>query len=190
MNTFESYPPATGDPANLGFAAAPASIVLSGSGVSKFAPSGEQGTQGGNVYTVTLSSPAVGSPNNPTTVTLDFALYNGEFPSVALHSSPKTFTAVSLNAESTTALGTQESYPAPKATVGEIATVGSVTNNADGTGSVVVSAQNQGQAVIEIQYPAFGNGDQNYVGAGSGSPSLPMQNNSVAAQLIVNVVNQ
>ena len=120
-------------------------------------------------------------------VTLDFALYNGAIPAVALSASPRTFTAASYNAKPTSAAGTQESYPAPNTTFGEIATVGSVTNNGNGTGSVVVTAQQAGQAIVEIQYPTFGNSETNYVGAGSGSPSLALQNDNIYAQLLVNV---
>ena len=180
MSVQESYPSAT---SGVGI---PAFVELSGSGVSNANPETPSGSLvgGNNTYKVTLSLSSAGGHSS--TVSVTGTLF--DLAGSAQGSSPKTFTAVSYNAEPTSSSGTQESYPVPNATVGQVATVGSVTNAGNGTCSFTTTAQHEGQAVVELQYPAFGNGETNYFGAGSGSPSLPLQNDNIYSQILVQVV--
>ena len=180
MSTQESYPTAT---SGLGI---PAFIELSGSGVSNANPETPSGALvgGNNTYEVTLSLSSAGGHSSTVSVTAElFDLAGTE------QLSPQTAFANSYNAQPTSSSGTQESYPVPKATVGQVATVGSVTNAGSGTFSATVTAENEGQAVVEFAYPAFGN-SVGSIGSGpvSGSNTLNWPKNMIYAQLLVNVV--
>ena len=181
MSTQESYPTAT---SGLGI---PAFIELSGSGVSNANPETPSGALvgGNNTYEVTLSLSSAGGHASNVSVTA--ALY--DLGANEQTSSPQTAYANSYNAEPTSYSGTIESYPAPKAQVGEVATVGSVTNSDSGSFSATVTAENEGQAVVEFAYPAFGN-SVGSIGSGpvSGSNTLNWPKNMIYAQLLVNVV--
>jgi len=186
LGTQESYPTATTG------GGIPAWISLSGTGIANANPetSAANGvTAGGNnTYKVTLSLTAAGGNASSVAVTAQLV----DNLNVNQTSSPGTPEANSYNANPVLASGTQESYPAPNATVGEVATVGAVTNNSNGTFSATVTAQNKGQAVVEFEYP-FG---ANTAGTIAGGHSDGVYNtsgfvwpkNQVYAQLLVTVV--
>ncbi len=182
-NVQESYPSATSG-------VAVASVLeLSGTGVSNASPQTQPAgaVRGGglNTFAVTLSLSSAGGHSTTVTVTGQITDSAGTNQT----SSTGTFQANSYNAYPTTSAGTQESYPAPVTTVGQVATVGAVTNNADGTCSFVVTAQHEGQAVVELEYPAFTN-KAGTIQAGNvaSSPTLTWPINHIYSQLLVSVV--
>ena len=177
----ESYPTQT---TGLGI---PAFVTLTGTGVSNANPETPSGSLAGgnNTYQVTLSLSSAGGHSSTVSVTAHLKDLGGN----AMASSPKTPQANSYNAQPTTSSGTQESYPVPNATVGQVATVGSVTNNGDGTFSATITAQHEGQAVVEFAYPAFGNGEGTISsGPVNGTNQLTWPNDMVYSQILVNVV--
>ena len=181
MSVQESYPTQT---TGLGI---PAFIELSGTGIVNANPETPSGALvgGNNTYEVTLSLSSAGGHSS--TVSVTAALY--DLGATEQTSSPQTAYANSYNAYPTSSSGTQESYPTPRATIGEVATVGSVTNSGSGSFSATVTAENEGQAVVEFAYPAFGN-SVGSIGSGpvSGSNTLNWPKNMIYAQLLVNVV--
>lgn len=175
MSTQESYPtPTTG----LGKALF---VELSGKQVTNANPESPSGALvgGNNTYKVTLS---VANSNATTgvygSVAITASLYDlaGSFQSIS-----GSVTAVSFNFLPTASSGTQESYPVPNATVGAVASVGSVTYSGS-VASAVISPLNPGQAVVEFEYPFAGNGE------GLIGGSLPLQNDMVYAQILVQVI--
>ena len=183
LGTQESYPAATSG------AGIPSWISLSGTGIANANPesSAPNGvTAGGNnTYAETLSLSSAGGHASSVEVTAQLVDNLNANQSV----SPQTPEANSYNAYPTSSSGTQESYPTPRATIGEVATVGSVTNSGSGSFSATVTAENEGQAVVEFAYPAFGN-SVGSIGSGpvSGSNTLNWPKNMIYAQLLVNVV--
>jgi hypothetical protein len=173
-DTQESYPlPTTGK-------GKPLFIKLTGIGVSNANPETPSGTLvgGNNTYKVTLSVANSISAGASATVAITASLYDlaGTFQSVS-----GSVTALSYNALPTSFSGTIESYPAPKAQVGAVASVGAVTYSAS-AGVATITPLNPGQAVVEFDYPFGGNGE------GLIGGSLPQQNDAVYSQVLVTVV--
>jgi len=174
-DTQESYPLPTNGIGKALF------VKLSGRGVTNANPETPSGTLvgGNNTYQVTLS---VANSNATTgvygTVVITASLYDlaGSFQSIA-----GSVTAISYNFLPTASSGTQESYPAPNATVGAVASVG-VVSYAGSVATAVISPLNPGQAVCEFEYPFAGNGE------GLTGGSLLQQNDMVYAQILVNVI--
>lgn len=179
----ESYPTPTN-----GVAVASV-LTLSGTGITNASPqtvpAGSISGGGRNTYQVTLSLTSAGGHSTSVAVTGQIKDSAGTNQT----SSTGTFQANSYNAYPTTSSGVQESYPVPNATVGQVATVGAVTNNADGTCSFTVTAQHEGQAVVELAYPAFTNGAGTIqAGNVASSPTFTWPKNLIYAQLLTNVV--
>jgi hypothetical protein len=175
-DTQESYPLPTNGIGKALF------VKLSGKQVTNANPEQSSGALvgGNNTYKVTLS---VANSNATTgvygTVAVTASLYDlaGTFQSIA-----GSVTAISYNFLPTAAgSGTQESYPVPNATVGAVASVGSVTYSGS-VASAVITPLNPGQAVCEFEYPFAGN-SEGLIGG-----SLPLQNDMVYAQILVTVV--
>jgi hypothetical protein len=174
-DTQESYPTPTNGVGKALF------VKLSGTKVSNANPETSSGALvgGNNTYKVTLS---VANSNATTgvygTVAVTASLYDlaGTFQSIA-----GSVTAISYNFLPTASNGTQESYPVPNATVGAVASVGSVTYSGS-VASAVITPLNPGQAVCEFEYPFAGN-SEGLIGG-----SLPLQNDMVYAQILVTVV--
>jgi hypothetical protein len=174
-DTQESYPsPTTG----IGKALF---MKLSGKQVNNANPETASGNLvgGNNTYKVTLS---VANSNATTgvygSVAVTASLYDlaGTFQSIA-----GSVTAISYNFLPTSSSGTQESYPAPNATVGAVASVGAATISAS-AGLATITPLNPGQAVVEFEYPFAGNSE------GLTGGSLQQQNDMVYAQILVQVV--
>jgi len=183
MSVNESYPTPT---VGTGVASV---LALSGTGITNASPQTQPGgaiAGGGlNTYQVTLSLSSAGGHSTSVSVTGQITDSAGTNQT----SSTGTFEANSYNAYPTSAAGTQESYPTPKTTYGEVATVGSVTNASNGTCSFLVTSVQEGQAVVELSYPAFTN-KAGTIQAGnvSSSPTLTWPINLIYSQLLVNVV--
>jgi hypothetical protein len=174
MSTNESYPtPTTG----LG---KPLFVELTGVGVSNANPQTPSGSLvgGNNTYKVTLSVAHSISAGVSATVAITASLYDlaGSFQSIA-----GSVTAISYNFLPTSSNGTQESYPAPNATVGAVASVGSVSYS-NSAAVATITPLNPGQAVCEFEYPFAGN-SEGLIGG-----SLPLQNDMVYSQILVTVV--
>ena len=173
-DTQESYPsPTTG----IGKALF---IKLTGHNVSNANPEQSSGALvgGNNTYKVTLSVANSVSAGVSATVAVTASLYDLAGTSQAIVGSA---TAISYNFLPTSSSGTQESYPAPNATVGAVASVGSVSYS-NSAAVATITPLNPGQAVIEFEYPFAGNGE------GLIGGSLPLQNDMVYAQILVQVV--
>lgn len=174
-DTQESYPtPTTG----IGKALF---IKLTGKNVTNANPEQASGALvgGNNTYKVTLSVANSVSAGVSATVAVTASLYDlaGTFQSIV-----GSVTAISYNFLPTAAgSGTQESYPAPNATVGAVASVGSVSYS-NSAAAATITPLNPGQAVVEFEYPFAGNGE------GLTGGSLLQQNDMVYAQILVQVV--
>lgn len=176
-DTQESYPsPTTG----LG---TPLFIKLTGHGVTNANPETPSGSLvgGNNTYKVTLSVANSISAGVSATVAITATLYDlaGTLQSVMVNSA--SVAAISYNFLPTSYSGTIESYPAPNAQVGDVATVGAVTYAAS-AGLATITPVNPGQAVVEFAYPFAQNGE------GLGGGSLKQQNDAVYSQILVQVV--
>lgn len=173
-DTFPSYPAATNGKGKALF------MTLSGVGVTNANPETPSGTLvgGNNTYKVTLSVSHSASAGVSATVAVTANLYDlaGSFQSIA-----GSVTAISYNFLPTAFSGTQESYPAPNASVGAVATVGVVSYSASAA-TATITPLNPGQAVVEFEYPFAGNGE------GLTGGSLQQQNDMVYAQILVQVV--
>lgn len=158
----------------------PLFIKLTGIGVSNANPETPSGTLvgGNNTYKVTLSVANSISAGASATVAITASLYDlaGTFQSVT-----GSVSAISYNALPTASSGTNQSYPAPKATVGAVASVGAVSFSAS-AGVATITPLNPGQAVVEFEYPF----------AGEASPfissSLTQRNDKIFSQVLVQVV--
>ena len=173
-DTQESYPtPTTGTGKAL-------FMKLVGTHVSNANPETASGALvgGNNTYKVTLSVANSISAGVSATVAVTASLYDlaGTFQSIA-----GSVTAISYNFLPTASNGTQESYPAPNATVGAVASVGSVSISAS-AGLATITPLNPGQAVVEFEYPFAGNGE------GLTGGSLLQQNDMIYSQVLVTVV--
>lgn len=176
-DTQESYPLPTNGIGKALF------MKLSGRGVTNANPETPSGTLvgGNNTYKVTLS---VANSNATTgvygTVAITASLYDlaGTFQSIA-----GSVNAISYNFLPTSYSGTQESYPVPNATVGDVAKVGPVTITAS-AGTATITPDNPGQAVVEFQYPFAGNGE----GLIPTSGAIQWQSDMVYSQILVQVV--
>ena len=174
-DTQESYPTPTNGVGKALF------IKLSGKKVTNANPETPSGTLvgGNNTYQVTLS---VANSNATTgvygTVAVTATLYDlaGSFQSIA-----GSVTAISYNFLPTSSSGTQESYPAPIATVGAVASVGAVSITAS-AGVATITPLNPGQAVVEFEYPFAGNSE------GLTGGALQQQNDAVYSQVLVTVI--
>jgi hypothetical protein len=184
-NVQESYPTAT-----VGTSVASV-LALSGTGITNASPQTQPGgaIAGGGLttYTVTLSLSSAGGKSNTVSVTGQI----NDSAGTNQTASTGTFQANSFNAYPT-ANGphdVQESYPVPVTTVGQIATVGAVTNNNNGTCSFTVTSVAKGQAVVELEYPAFTN-KAGTISSGnvSSATTFTWPLNMIYAQLLVNVI--
>ena len=175
-DTQESYPtPTTGTGKAL-------FMKLAGTHVSNANPETASGALvgGNNTYKVTLSVANSVSAGVSATVAVTASLYDlaGTFQSIV-----GSVTAISYNFLPTSSSGTQESYPAPNATVGAVASVGTVTYTSPASaGTATITPLNPGQAVVEFEYPFAGNGE------GLTGGSLLQQNDMVYSQILVTVV--
>jgi len=153
-DTQESYPSAT---SGIGAALF---MKLSGKAVTNANPETSSGSLvgGNNTYKVSLS---VANSNSATglygSVSVTATLYDLAGTSQVIIGSA---VAVSYNAAPTTYSGTIESYPAPNATVGAVASVGAVTI-LHSAAVAVITPLNPGQAVVEFEYPFAGNTEVN-----------------------------
>jgi hypothetical protein len=179
----ESYPtPTTGT-------GKPLFMKLSGTNVTNANPETASGALvgGNNTYKVTLSIANSVKAAASATVSVTVNLYDLAGTSQAIVGS---VTAVSYNAAPTTYSGTQESYPTPNATVGDVATVGTVSYSAS-AGSATITPVNAGQAVVEFEYP-FGVGAYNTslveTGPLPGGALGYQQNDMLYSQILVQVV--
>ena len=173
----ESYPsPTTG-------VGKPLFIKLTGKNVVNANPETASGSLvgGNNTYKVTLSVANSIAAGVSATVAVTASLYDlaGTLQSVMVNSA--SVTAVSYNFLPTASSGTQESYPAPNATVGDVAAVGAVSYAAS-AGMATITPANPGQAVVEFAYPFAQNGE------GLSGGSLPLQQDMVYAQILVQVL--
>jgi hypothetical protein len=173
-DTQESYPLPTNGIGKALF------MKLAGRLVTNANPETQPGTLvgGNNTYKVTLSvanSNATTGVYGSVTVTASLFDLAGTFQSIA-----GSVTAISYNAMPTAANGVQESYPVPNTTVGAVASVGVVSIVAS-AGVAIITPLNPGQAVVEFEYP--------FAGEASGivSSSLPMRNDKIFAQILVQV---
>ena len=182
-DTQESYPlPTTGT-------GLPLFMKLSGQGVANANPETASGALvgGNNTYKVTLSVANSAKAGASATVTVTVNLYDLAGTSQAISGS---VTTVSYNANPTSAgSGTQESYPVPTTTYGEIATVGTASYASSAATAVITPIQ-VGQAVVEFEYP-FG-----CASGVTGTKSSPIpggalgfqQGDMVYSQILVQVV--
>ena len=173
-DTQESYPLPTNGIGKALF------MKLSGVGVTNANPETPSGTLvgGNNTYKVTLSVAHSISAGVSATVAVTASLFDlaGTFQSIA-----GSVTAISYNFLPTASSGTQESYPAPNATVGAVASVGAVSISAS-AGVATITPLNPGQAVVEFEYPFASNSE------GLTGGSLQQQNDMVYSQVLVQVV--
>ena len=159
-------------------------MKLSGKQVSNANPQTGSGALvgGNNTYKVTLS---VANSNSATgvygTVSVTATLYDLAGTSQVIVGSA---VAVSYNAKPTTYSGTIESYPIPNATVGAVASVGSVSIS-NSAAVATITPLNPGQAVVEFEYPFAGNLEVNPTPGGSLGYQV---NDMVYAQVLVTVV--
>jgi len=179
----ESYPtPTTGK--NL-----PLFMELSGQGITNANPQTGSGSLvgGNNTYKVTLSVANSVKAGASATVSVTVNLFDLAGTAQGIKSS---VTAVSYNAAPTSSSGTQESYPAPLTTFGEIATVGAVSYSAS-AGTATITPITPGQAVVEFEYP-FGLNANNTAavepGPQPGGALGYQQNDMVYSQILVQVV--
>ena len=172
-DTQESYPLPTNGIGKALF------MKLSGIGVTNANPETPSGTLvgGNNTYKVFLSVANSISAGVSATVAVTASLFDlaGTFQSIA-----GSVTAISYNAQPTVSSGQQESYPVPNAQVGAVASVGAVSITAS-AGVATITPLNPGQAVVEFEYPFAGEL------SGISGGSLPMRNDKVYAQVLVNV---
>jgi len=158
----------------------PLFIKLTGIGVTNANPETPSGTLvgGNNTYKVTLSVANSISAGASATVAITASLYDlaGTFQSVT-----GSVSALSYNALPTASSGTNQSYPAPKATVGDVAHVGAVSF-VGSAGVATITPDNPGQAVIEFEYP-FGGEASPFINS-----SLIQRNDKVYSQVLVTVV--
>jgi hypothetical protein len=183
-DTQESYPtPTTG--LNL-----PLFMKLSGTNVVNANPETASGTLvgGNNTYKVSLSLANSVKAGASATVVVTVNLFDLAGTAQGIKGS---VTAVSYNANPTSAgSGTQESYPAPLTTYGEIATVGTVSYSAS-AGTATITPVQVGQAVVEFEYPFALNANNTAATEPSPNPGGALgfqQNDMVYSQILVQVL--
>jgi len=177
-DTQESYPTQT---SGIGAALF---MKLSGKKVTNANPQTGSGSLvgGNNTYKVTLS---VANSNSATgvygSVAVTATLYDLAGTQQVIVGST---VAVSYNAQPTTYSGTIESYPAPVAQVGAVASVGSVSISMS-VATATITPLNPGQAVVEFEYPFAGAIEANPTPGGALGYQ---QNDMVYSQVLLTVV--